>query len=362
MKDKKPVYVAVDKKDKLFYYDGEKYIPVDGGDGGSVRAEDGKLVVDEVVQPVPVPVATIDGVDYYHKSELNIDQAFKDYDTGSEINFILPSFSLSETVDNNIIIQLNNSGLKQKTLGYLDKIASSVAYQMYPAPSDYSNIISFTKLANGYKLPATLYGVGTNVEIDVYNSLEQKCLAIYLIYDETSTILTCYYNLQNEESVATPITKIKDANNNEVNINDSRLAVTSADIGKIVGVNDNGELALIPSSGTKLYRHEISISGNKTLIYYCNIKEAFTKIESVHNSFNNGFSKSKYPYVYEDMGILFYDHKRVVLWIRNGGSYSVGSWLYCTQNIASAPSSINDCLQLVDLTSFTFVSDTVTEL
>jgi len=29
MKDKKPVYVAVDKKDKLFYYDGEKYIPVD---------------------------------------------------------------------------------------------------------------------------------------------------------------------------------------------------------------------------------------------------------------------------------------------------------------------------------------------
>jgi len=38
MKDKKPVYVAVDKKDKLFYYDGEKYAPIDETDVEEVES------------------------------------------------------------------------------------------------------------------------------------------------------------------------------------------------------------------------------------------------------------------------------------------------------------------------------------
>lgn len=42
MSEKKQVYVAVDKKDKLFYYDGEKYTPVldETGGGGDVTADD----------------------------------------------------------------------------------------------------------------------------------------------------------------------------------------------------------------------------------------------------------------------------------------------------------------------------------
>lgn len=42
-------------------------------------------------------------------------------------------------------------------------------------------------------------------------------------------------------------------------IHDTRLEVTEADVGKVVSVNEEGELTLVdaPSGGTKLYRHEL---------------------------------------------------------------------------------------------------------
>ena len=45
------------------------------------------------------------------------------------------------------------------------------------------------------------------------------------------------------------------------NVQDKRLTVTAADAGKVVSVDSNGNLSLTtPSSGTKLYRHLITIN------------------------------------------------------------------------------------------------------
>lgn len=43
-----------------------------------------------------------------------------------------------------------------------------------------------------------------------------------------------------------------------------KIVATSADVGKLVGVDSNGNLTLVeaPSGGTKLYKHQISLSGN----------------------------------------------------------------------------------------------------
>lgn len=56
------------------------------------------------------------------------------------------------------------------------------------------------------------------------------------------------------------VNKIKTKDGSEYNIQDQRLSVTPEDAGKMVAVNESGELTLVdvPSGGTKLYKHAIS--------------------------------------------------------------------------------------------------------
>lgn len=79
------------------------------------------------------------------------------------------------------------------------------------------------------------------------------------------------------------VNTITTSNGTTYDVQDKRLTVTAADAGKVVSVDENGNLTLSePSSGTKLYCHEVHITvigfGNTSWMHiYSNKNTEFTK-------------------------------------------------------------------------------------
>ena len=76
------------------------------------------------------------------------------------------------------------------------------------------------------------------------------------------------------------VNTITTSNGTTYDVQDKRLTVTAADAGKVVSVDENGNLSLItPSSGTKLYRHLITINETIKIIVISAQQSQYTRGE-----------------------------------------------------------------------------------
>lgn len=227
------------KKGETEYDIQDARIP-DGAVPGIVKAEDGKQQVDEVIKPVrPVPVITIDGVDYFHSQTFDVNELYSlaEQSQSGKLNLLTGE----STSNNNMIVSYGRTWQVEVAL----KI---------------NQLSTYLKGSN----VGTPYTSRAFTKADLAD--DAGCVAAYgYISDDKSTFIF-YYNLEDDDIIVSPITKIKDANDNEVDINDSRLTVTSEDVGKFVGVNDDGELTLM--SAARLYNHHIVFTSDQVKLQY----------------------------------------------------------------------------------------------
>lgn len=225
---------------KIKTKDGQEY-DIQDQRVNNIKVEEGKLHVEKVEMPVgPVPVAEFDGVKYYHKHEFDLEQLESlqyGYDllTGVTLTSYPNSSYLSSQVKGpSIVVELLlTSG---KSLCVLGNVV---------IPKDYTS--------RAFTVVQTQEEVTDSTKICL-----PSCTAYYGFLSEDGKTFISYWNEEGDDPVTAPVSKITDGTN-EVEIHDARLKVTSADIGKVVGVNANGELTLVPapSGGTKLYKHSI---------------------------------------------------------------------------------------------------------
>lgn len=248
-----------------------------------IKAEDGKLLIDEVVQPVgPTPIITIDGVAYYHKREFDLETILagernvkidiltgEELDESADVPYLLKAWSGFEYV------AFYNSKFYNQGPGFWDKLskilystddASAINYESrsFIVVNEISQDTSYEDAPNYIPLPG--------------------CSAYYGYLSEDHKTFISYWNEEGDgPAEVVPVTKIKDANNNEVEVHDARLSVSSADIGKLVGVDANGQLALVDApqgGGTQLYQYQYTDSSNYISFSFISAEEIISLTQS----------------------------------------------------------------------------------
>lgn len=142
------------------------------------------------------------------------------------------------------------------------------------------------------------------------------------------------------------VNKIKTKDGQEYDIQDKRLIATAEDVGKVLTVNEEGNLEFKEASGgTKLYKHEVNAesstgSGNQRLIFISTISTPFSNVSSITNN-KDKIVKSLYvPFT---------------------GSYDIGN-AYDIVGLGSAMIYVNGSSFSSISIQETLLNDTVTEL
>ena len=216
--------------------------------GGTVKAEDGKLLVSEIVQPVgPVPVAEFDGVAYFHKQEFDLEAIAA---AGFEQQHV-------------VCLNLLTGEIYSDFPGY--KIAYMATQSYGPNTECAVNLHAGLQTSSGSPKDYTIFPnpvrpvdytsksfVCTDADtVDDGEIHLPTCSAYYGFLSEDGKTFISYYNLKGEgPAEVAPVTKIKDASNHEAEIHDARIPEVSAeDVGKVLGVNEQNALAFIEATG-----------------------------------------------------------------------------------------------------------------
>ena len=197
------------------------------GEGGStVYLNNTSLVIPEQ----PEPVINVDGVDYYHKQEFNLEElivdAYYDVLTGEiEQEVVLP------------VIYLYNSMAQLRVFG-----GGSMA-------------LNNTYTSRAFAVVDTQGEVTNNTKICL-----PTCSAYYGYLSEDGKTFISYYNLKSDGGAPTKVNAVKQGNNT-IPVVDERLPeAPSAEAGKVLKVAEAGgyELGEAGGGGTQLYYHRIS--------------------------------------------------------------------------------------------------------
>ena len=215
-----------------------------GEAGGAVYLDGSALVIPEQPAPAPEPVATIDGVDYYHKCEFDLESLstgsqFRNYDlltknkTSAE-----PYLSVYPRDVTTCVLAIGSHGLQ------------IFSWMIFGSAVDYTS--------RAFTVVDTQEEATDNTKICL-----PTCTAYYGFLSEDGKTFISYYNLKIEPGQSVPeyVNSVKQGNA-VIPLADDRLPEAStSDEGKTLSIDENGNYQLVTASGggTQLYYHYIVI-------------------------------------------------------------------------------------------------------
>ena len=209
---------------------------VEAGDfGGKVELAGNSLVIPEQERPpLPEPVITIDGVVYFHKHEFDVDELLT-ASVGTDFDLLSGETKEAYSYPGLIVNTPGPGGAPRVLFLSLDNaIAFGVTGSDYYAKN-------YTSRA--FTVVDTQEEVTDNTKICL-----PTCSAYYGFLSEDGKTFISYYNLKAEE-VPEYVDSIKQGNA-VIPLKDVRLPdATAADVGKVLGVDEEGELVLQPAPG-----------------------------------------------------------------------------------------------------------------
>lgn len=215
------------------------------------------LVISE--QPGPTPVINIDGVNYYHKQEFDLEELALVYQS----EYLTHALNLlTGETETSVAI----SGLQQYPHGQ-DKISIKLLLKSEMHGSDISSVIDFIVYQGTGYVPANyssreLICVDTMEEVtDNTKICLPTCSRYYGYLSEDGKTFISYYNLK-DEGAPSKVDSVKQGSS-VIPLVDERLPEASVfDEGKTLSVDASGnyQLATASAGGTQLYRHVIEFS------------------------------------------------------------------------------------------------------
>lgn len=274
-----------------------------GGAGGDVYLDGNSLVIPE--QEQPQPVATIDGVAYYHKQEFDL-ASLTPEDKGKDFDILTGEEILGNSVPP------KRPYLAVATMGPDYPIGS--LYAAFTVAQGFTTFNLYIIASGSIPVSANY----TSRAFTVVNSAEEvtddtkiclpNCSAYYGFLSEDGKTFISYYNFKSG-SAAEYVDSIKQGNA-AIPLKDYRVPNAKiTDVGKVVAVTEDGNFELIKNNAKAWYRHHVSIpctwdfdgqsrSGNVELTVYSNASEPITTIDELYyviSAFNHGISDKYIP-------------------------------------------------------------------